>query len=310
MVNDNLKEDPNYVCKKVDYFEKINKVNKLLSELGESPIKKRKLDKTSFSIKEKQSDFSTKTLASEKYLADLKESFFNKNTRAEKLHFLTTIPSDWGIKKIRKIFGISKKLARQAKKLQKKGFASYAKPKIGRRLPDAVVEKVKSFYLSDDISRMMPGAKDYKSVVNDNKKRYHEQKRLLLHNLAEIHKQFIVSNPEIKISISKFSKLRPAQCILANQNGTHNVCVCKTHENVKLKVQGLKQKLKQKKIDYDFSYHDLLKDIVCKKPRPECYLLKCKNCPENSATLDKITGFLIDNNITEIDYTNWTSTDR
>ena len=98
---------------------------------------------------------------------------------------------------------------------------------------------------------MMPGAKDYKSIVKDGK-RYQEQKRLLLYNLAELHKKFIESYPELKISVSKFTKLRPAQCILADKNGTLNVCSCKTHENVKLKVEGLKQKLKQKTLILNF----------------------------------------------------------
>ena len=49
--------------------------------------------------------------------------------------------------------------------------------------------KVKQFYESDDVSSVMPGQKDTKSVkINDQKSVY--QKRLIMGNLKEIFKKF------------------------------------------------------------------------------------------------------------------------
>ena len=46
-------------------------------------------------------------------------------------------------------------------------------------LPLEAEEAVKAFYLSDNISRVMPGKKDFLSVVGADGKREHRQKRLV-----------------------------------------------------------------------------------------------------------------------------------
>jgi hypothetical protein len=64
------------------------------------------------------------------------------------------------------------------------GIMSSPNPKPGKTLKKFTVEVIKSFYNSDEVSRVMPGKKDYISIkvsgVN-----IHEQKRLLLYNLKE-----------------------------------------------------------------------------------------------------------------------------
>ena len=47
-------------------------------------------------------------------------------------------------------------------------------------LTDDEIQKVQNFYLREDISRMLPGKKDYVSVKLADGKREHRQKRLLL----------------------------------------------------------------------------------------------------------------------------------
>lgn len=39
-------------------------------------------------------------------------------------------------------------------------------------------------------------------------------------------------------SFSKFAELRPRNCVLAGASGTHTVCVCAIHQNVKLMLEG------------------------------------------------------------------------
>ena len=91
---------------------------------------------------------------------------------------------------------------------------------------------VKKFYEHDDISKMMPGMKDFVSIKNNDGTRSHIQKRLLLCNLNELHAQFTSEHEGLKISISKFIKRKPCHYILAGSSDSHNVCVCLHHENV------------------------------------------------------------------------------
>lgn len=91
----------------------------------------------------------------------------------------------------------------------------------------------------------MPGMKDYVSVI-ENGKKIQKQKRLLLYNIQEIHKKFTDAYPDEKIGLSKFQKLRPRECISAGKSGTHNVCVCKIHQNLKLQLTGFKNELKKR----------------------------------------------------------------
>ena len=56
-------------------------------------------------------------------------------------------------------------MARYAKRLvAEKGVLSCPNPKHGKCLLQGTEELINSFYLSDDVSRMMPGRKDYVSV--------------------------------------------------------------------------------------------------------------------------------------------------
>ena len=92
-----------------------------------------------------------------------------------------------------------------------------------------------------------------------------------------MHADFLVKFPDIKISLSTFIVLRPPQCILAGPKGTHNVCVCKIHGNIRLKLNGLKQELLRKKISFDVTYRDYLNDMVCSNVTADCFLSNCKN---------------------------------
>lgn len=108
----------------------------------------------------------------------------------------------------------------------------------GRSIPDATRQKVIDFYNDDEFSRNMPGMKDYVSIRNDEGKRIHVQKRLILSNLKELYTFFRSEYPGVQIGFSMFAALRPKNCILAGATGTHTVCVCAIHQNVKLMMMG------------------------------------------------------------------------
>ena len=78
-----------------------------------------------------------------------------------------------------------------------KGILSLPGPKPGHSLPTEIVGHAKSFYDSDDISRTMPGKKDYVSVKVD-ERRVHVQKRLVLGRCT------VNSSKDVLISKSDF----------------------------------------------------------------------------------------------------------
>lgn len=107
-------------------------------------------------------------------------------------------------------------------------------PRSGRKLSVETEDLVRKFYLREDVSRVMPGKKDFISVKLNDGKRSHIQKQLLLCNIDELYQKFKNEYPDIKVGLTKFFTFRPKQCILAGDPGTHLVCVCTYHQNVKL----------------------------------------------------------------------------
>lgn len=143
----------------------------------------------------------------ESWIEDLKTALFNENSRSGKISLLTTVPLEWSIRRMARELDVSRRMASRAKKLHiSNGYGAYPEPKNGRRLEANIVEKVEEFYFSEENSRIMPGKKDCISVVKNGQRRI-EQKRLLLFNLNELHENFFKKFPEIKISLSTFSRL-------------------------------------------------------------------------------------------------------
>ncbi|KAK3920021.1 ATP-dependent 6-phosphofructokinase, muscle type [Frankliniella fusca] len=79
--------------------------------------------------------------------------------------------------------------------------------------------------------------KDVKRV-KENGKSVLKRKRLFLTTLKEGYQSLKSSYPELKIGFSTFAALRPKEVVLAGQAGTHTVCVCTYHQNVKLMLSA------------------------------------------------------------------------
>ena len=107
-----------------------------------------------------------------------------------------------------------------------------------------------------------------------------EQKRLVLFNHNDLHKQFREKFPEMTISLSKFRQIRPRECILAGKSGTHNVCVCKIDQNIKLKLHGMMQQLKIKGVDFTDTYHVFINNSVSENASSNCFFHTCEECPK------------------------------
>lgn len=110
------------------------------------------------------------------WLKEFKLSLSNASTRGQKIFLLTTIPiHDCSIRQAVKEFGVTRYMVVTARKLQtEKGFATHSDKKKGKQINENLLEKVKEFYLLEDISRVMPGVKDFKSITVDGVRR-HEQ---------------------------------------------------------------------------------------------------------------------------------------
>ena len=199
-------------------------------------------------------------------------------SRQEKIKMVTLAPPSWSQQKVSHEFGVTRHVVKQARKLKKScGILAYPQKKHGKVLPDDVIESVRKFFEDDEISRMCPGQKEFLSIRIDGE-RVHKQKRLLLLNLKEMHVEF-KKRTAMKVGLSKFCSLRPPWCITVDSSGAHAICVCETHQNLKLAVAALPVRT---------DYKDLLLKVVCSTENRECMLHRCSICPG----IDELKSFL------------------
>ena len=113
----------------------------------------------------------------------------------------------------------------------------------------------------------MSGMKDFVSFKQLDGKRVHIKKRLILSNLQELFKNFKEKHPAASIGFSKFAELWPKHCILAGASGTHFVCVCTIHQNIKLMLHTFK-------LPSPFTtYQECLAWLMCNPATPGCHLV-------------------------------------
>ena len=158
-------------------------------------------------------------------------------------------------------------------------------------------EEIVSFYEDDKISRIMPGKKDYVSIGRN----IHKQKRFLLAILKELHSIFKSKYPARQIGFSKFCSLCSKWSVLPGLLGTHSVCECTHHQNMKLILAPL-----------GVSHTELYEFLVCDINNKKCVIHRCPNCPENTEMLESKLYELIGDYYDEtvIEFGQWTSKDR
>ena len=291
--------------------EAVSSLNVCLAEIGETPFSQsRARSKTYCGQKVKKiTEALQRTVITGAPIDDgtemiqqLKEKFREAKRRSEQVQVLTILPKSWSVKKVQQEFGVSEYLARQSKKLvEERGILSLPGPSRGPSLPPETVIDVCSFYESDDISCVMPGKKDSVSVKKEGK-REHIQKRLVLSDLRGVYREFKERFPDRKIG---FSELRPKHSVLAGASGTHSVCVCTIHQNVKL--MSLVQEMQIPELP---TYHHCLAKIICNPPHPRCYLGECDPCPEIETLKEELLTHFDEIDVEQIVYKQWVSTDR
>ena len=308
----------------IDVSAAVASVNTCLLEIGETPLPpaakdsrrfESKMDRLAVAMKglilEDSANIDPKEGDESEMIHQLKEKFRETTKRSEQVQILTVLPRSWTRKRIQNEFGVSEYMARKSKQLvREKGVLSSPVPKPGHSLPFATVKQVTDFYESDEVSRMMPGKKDFVSVRQEGK-RIHVQKRLVLSNLKEVYQMFKDAFPGQKIGFSKFAELRPPHCVLAGASGTHTVCVCTIHQNVKLMFLGAKlSEITAPESIFLPTYKHCLAKIICNPPLPTCYLGECSSCPGITKFKNDLTTLLDENLIDDITFKQWISVDR
>ena len=114
---------------------------------------------------------------------------------------------------------------RQKKLVHEKGIFT-SNPKLGRGHAPTTEQLIVEMYLSDEMSRVMPGMKDHVSIMTDTGRREHVQKRLILSCLKDLYEHFKTLHPNVKVGFSTFASRRPKHCVLAGGSGTHSHSVC------------------------------------------------------------------------------------
>lgn len=159
-----------------------------------------------------------------------------------------------------------------------------------KKIPDETINCIRNYYTDENNCFICPGKKQYVTTKDASGTKIMVQKRLLtqtVHDLYLNFKEEFSDKLEIMPKFSFFAGLRPPQCITAGDPGSHNICVCTQHENVKLKLKAWNN---------SFSYRDLLEISVCDPNSIECMLHKCSKCPgipkikEMTEAIDSFSG--------------------
>ena len=218
-------------------------------------------------------------------------------SKEETIKIISLLPKSWSRKKICDEFKVTDYLVRLTRDLVKsQRILPDLTKKAGNPLSEEVVNAVIEFYQEDENSRVCPGKKDCISIGN----KVYKQKRLLLLTLNELFVQFKQRYPQYIIGRSSFCALRPKWCVLPGSSGTHNVCVCKYHQNVKLMTEGLK---------INVEYKDLLDFMVCSTENEACMFNECTSCPGPDLLKEMLQNELEDLP-DQISFKQWISTDR
>ena len=116
-----------------------------------------------------------------------------------------------------------------------------------------------------------------------------------------------------RVGFSKFCSLRPKWCVLAGPKGTHSVCVCTIHQNVKLMLSA---------IGLEKSYNEIIEMIICSRESKVCMIHRCNLCPGIQVVQNFLMQFLKqaqepeeyfesdENEELTTDFKQWTTTDR
>lgn len=169
-------------------------------------------------------------------------------------------------------------------------------------LAEETQNKIKEFYLRDDISRKEPGRKDVISIKNpETGQREQKQKCFMMMTISEAYEQFVAEYPECVVKKSKFFYLRPP-FVLPVSCMPHNVCVCRYHANMQYLVESVAKETSP----FPNSVQDLINILVCDSESYECMSSSCNKCNSEVRVRSFIDQEVMDN---ELKWTQWKEVD-
>lgn len=213
----------------------------------------------------------------EEMIEQLKSKMRTATTSDEKYLILTALPKSWSVRKVAREMGVSRSLARRSKNLvENRGILSTPAQKLGSNSLDAsTVDLIQSFYRDDEHSQACPGKRDY-VTINENGHQIKKQRRMLMCNLKEVYLYFKEKYPNYKIGFSTFAGLRPKEVVLGlDKHGTHSVCVCAHHQNVKLILEPMKR---VHILDSSTDIRKILMQLMCENATEKCHWNECEEC--------------------------------
>ena len=149
------------------------------------------------------------------------------------------------------------------------------------RISENVKQKIKDFYLSAEISRIVPNKKEVICLKTQEEKQY-VQKQVMVMTSADAFHQYKRQYPEDKVGFSSFKKLKPAQVRRVSETSRKS-CLCNICCNVALKADALKHFIKEIGQQIDVDKKTLSENTLCEKGidgkyHPKCLSRQCCEC--------------------------------
>ena len=121
---------------------------------------------------------------------ELKEAYESTTNYMKRLSILTLSP--YKIDETARFFGASTYMVKRARELKQSSgiLAESGRDLRGYRTSEEDKRKVHLFYECDDVSRMLPGKKDYVTMRRKDGSKKKAQKRLILGTLREIYQMY------------------------------------------------------------------------------------------------------------------------
>ncbi|KAJ8672443.1 hypothetical protein QAD02_003702 [Eretmocerus hayati] len=231
-------------------------------------------------------------------LRNLQFKFKQAPVIREKIEVIALLPKTWTYSDIREYFDCSKHMFTKMLKLRN-GEDISRKPRTVFSLN--IKDSIREYYLDPKNCHICPGTKECLTVKNlDTGEKEKQQKKLMLHTTEELHRRWKRENPHLNQvpSLTLFRGLRPKECVSAGDPGTHTICVCAQHENVKLKVYALHANV---------TYRDLMAEVVCDIDNPHCMLQQCQKCPGVNGALQFLSTRVQHEATKQIKFQTWST---
>lgn len=277
----------------------------LVNALGVSPLNKKKL-RSEIGKGKKLMEITKKTfnlvlggndLPSRKtnpidslIIAELVPVFHLKTCNNDKISLLTiAAAAKLSITEITNTFGTTEYMAKKAIELySSKGILAQPEPKkSGNAISPDVIKSVINFYLRDSVSKQLPGKCDNITLKVNGEKQI-VQKRLLMQPLKFLHDMYREEHPLNDIGFTKFTLLRPRECVFPTSARTFSQCLCLIHTNPCLLLESIDlasmTALWEKPLA---GYADCIALMQCQPATEECHLRTCPFCPSVETVKDQ-----------------------